>query len=112
MRAGAATIKTDLFPPEWRRILNAIEDTETREARRVSLRRLAFHAQKRYAVRARRHLPPKVLEAMARTKYTTLVEVDDYVDVEEMRAYLAPNGDQVTETTTQERENSAYRSAR
>ena len=46
---------------------------------------------------------PKVLEALARTKYTTLVDVYDYVDVEEMRRYVERNGDQRTETATQQR---------
>ena len=61
-----------------------------------------LHAQKRYAVRARREVPPKVLEALARTKYTTLVEVYDYVDLEEMRHYVDRNGDQQTETAVQQ----------
>ena len=55
--------------------------------------RLGFHAQKRHGVRAHRDLPPKVLESLARTKYTTLLDVYDYVDVEEMRRFLEPNGD-------------------
>ncbi len=61
-----------------------------------------LHAQKRYAVRARREVPPKVLEALARTKYATLVEVYDYVDLEEMRHYVDRNGDQQTETAVQQ----------
>jgi hypothetical protein len=76
-----------------RRLLKSIEAEENREAMRAALAGVGFHAQKRYAVRTHRHVPPKVLEAMARTKYTTLVEVYDYVDVEEMRPFVEPNGD-------------------
>jgi hypothetical protein len=39
----------------------------------------------------------KMLEALARTNYTTLVSVYDYVDAEEMRTYVAGNGDPGTE---------------
>lgn len=80
------------------RLLKTIENTDAREAMRTALRGVGFHAQKRYAVRANRHLPAKVLEALARTKYKTLVDVYDYVDVEEMRAYIDGNGDLGTET--------------
>ncbi len=81
-----------------RRLLDAIRDREAREAMRAALAGVGFHAQKRYAVRAHRHLPAKVLEALARTKYQTLLEVYDYVDVEDMRAYVDANGDPRTET--------------
>jgi integrase len=81
-----------------RRLFDGIEDPEACEAMRVALAGVGFHAQKRYAVRAHRHLPPKVLEALARTKYKTLVEVYDHVDVDEMRAYVEANGDPRMET--------------
>ncbi len=90
------------FQAAKRRLLKSIDNPDAQEAMRAALRGVGFHAQKRYAVRARRDVPPKVLEALARTKYTTLVEVYDYVDVEEMRHYVDRNGDQRTETAAQQ----------
>ena len=81
-----------------KRLLKEIQDADEREAVRSSLRGVGFHAQKRHAVRANRHVPPKVLEALARTKYQTLMDVYDYVDAEEMRPYVCGNGDLATET--------------
>jgi hypothetical protein len=81
-----------------RRVLDAIEDPDEREAMRAALKGVGFHAQKRYAVRANRHLPAKVLEALARTKHETLLDVYEHVDVDEMRAYVEANGDPRTET--------------
>jgi len=80
------------------RLLKEIQDADEREAVRSSLKGVGFHAQKRHAVRANRHVPPKVLEALARTKYKTLMDVYDYVDAEEMRPYLCGHGDLGTET--------------
>jgi integrase len=94
-----------------RRLLNAIEDPDEREAMRAALAALAgvgFHAQKRYAVRAHRHLPAKVLEALARTKYSTLLEVYDHLDVEEMRRYVEANGDLQTEKPPTSRLSAAH----
>jgi hypothetical protein len=89
------------------------DQSQTKAAAMAALLRgVGFHAPKRCVVRARRHRPPKVLEAMARTKYTALIEVYDYADVEEMRASLEPNGDHATETTAKGGENGASRSAR
>jgi integrase len=76
-----------------RRLLVSIKDQAEREAMRSALAGVGFHAQKRHGVRAHRHLPPKVLESLARTKYTTLLDVYDYVDVEEMRVFVEPNRD-------------------
>jgi integrase len=81
-----------------RRFLESIKNPDAREVTRAALRGVGFHAQKRYGVRARRHLPPKVLEALARTSFATLVAVYDHVSVEEMRAYVDANGDPRTET--------------
>jgi len=52
-----------------------------------------------------------VLEALARTNYTTLVSVYDYVDVEEMRPYVARNGDLGMETPKATKPNAVGNSA-
>jgi hypothetical protein len=51
----------------------------------VQIPGLGFHGEKRAGVRENRELPPKVLEALTRTNYTTLVQVYDAVDLETMR---------------------------